>query len=59
VVDGAIWVIDRWLPAAEIPSRFVTIVERVADADVVPGATCDELVVRTADGRSVRPQVQA
>ena len=56
---GAIWVIDRWLPAAEIPSRFVTVVERVADADVVSGASCDELVVRTADGRSVRPPVRA
>jgi hypothetical protein len=55
--SGDVFVLDDWDDGAV--ARFVTTVRGAVAASVDQGPSCDTIVVRTADGRSVRPTLSA
>lgn len=56
--SGDVWVIDAWPDGDEAAARYVTTINAVVDATLERGRSCDSIVVETAGGESIRPELR-
>jgi len=59
VENDRLWIVESWPETGEVDARYVTTLDGLRDAVVERGPSCDRIVVTTADGRTVRPELRA